>query len=194
MKKDVLNLPDHYISQAVIDLKKNKKQALGVNLCALIIAAVMVLVAVKFVPLKSAYAGASLGMVKLGVIIAGMVAYIILHELVHGFLFWAFSGQKPFYGFTGLYAYAGSNAYYCRSHYIIIGLAPVVGWGLVLGVINYLVPYDWFWVVFIIQVINISGAAGDIYVFFRLLSIKGELLIKDDGTSMEIYKRNESGK
>ena len=33
MKKDVLNLPDHYISQAVIDLKKNKKQALGVNLC-----------------------------------------------------------------------------------------------------------------------------------------------------------------
>ena len=51
MKKDVLNLPDHYISQAVIDLKKNKKQALGVNLCALIIAAVMVLVAVKFVPL-----------------------------------------------------------------------------------------------------------------------------------------------
>ena len=87
MKKDVLNLPDHYISQAVIDLKKNKKQALGVNLCALIIAAVMVLVAVKFVPLKSAYAGASLGMVKLGVIIAGMVAYIILHELVHGFLF-----------------------------------------------------------------------------------------------------------
>jgi len=74
MKKDVLNLPDHYISQAVIDLKKNKKQALGVNLCALIIAAVMVLVAVKFVPLKSAYAGASLGMVKLGVIIAGMVA------------------------------------------------------------------------------------------------------------------------
>lgn len=63
-----------------------------------------------------------------------------------------------------------------------------------LGVINYLVPYDWFWVVFIIQVINISGAAGDIYVFFRLLSIKGELLIKDDGTSMEIYRRNESGK
>ncbi|MBS1413117.1 MAG: DUF3267 domain-containing protein [Christensenellaceae bacterium] len=194
MKKDVLNLPDHYILQAVIDLKKNKKQALGVNLCALIIAAIMVLVAVKFVPLKSAYAGASLGMVKLGVIIAGMVAYIILHELVHGFLFWAFSGQKPFYGFTGLYAYAGSSAYYCRSHYIIIGLAPVVGWGLVLGIINYLVPYDWFWVVFIIQVINISGAAGDIYVFFRLLSIKGELLIKDDGTSMEIYKRNESGK
>ena len=84
MKKDVLNLPDHYILQAVIDLKKNKKQALGVKLSALINAAIMVLVAVKFVPLKSAYAGASLGMVKLGVIIAGMVAYIILHELVHG--------------------------------------------------------------------------------------------------------------
>lgn len=56
----------------------------------------MVLVAVKFVPLKSAYAGASLGMVKLGVIIAGMVAYIILHELVHGLLFWAFSGKSLF--------------------------------------------------------------------------------------------------
>ena len=31
MKKDVLNLPDHYISQAVIDLKKNNNFRLAVD-------------------------------------------------------------------------------------------------------------------------------------------------------------------
>ena len=190
MKKDVLQLPEGYGLKAVIDLQKNKKQAFAVNLCALLIAAVMVFIAAQFIPISSAYTGPISGLVKLCVIIAGMVAYILLHELVHGIFFYIFSGCKPFYGFSGLYAYAGSNAFYCRSHYIIIGLAPVVIWGLVLGVINIFMPCDWFWIVFIIQVINISGAAGDIYVFIRLLNMRGPVLVKDAGTSMEIFAYN----
>lgn len=51
-------------------------------------------------------------------------------------------------------------------------------------------PRDWFWIVFIIQVINISGAAGDIYVFIRLLNMRGPVLVKDAGTSMEIFAYN----
>ena len=45
MKKDVLQLPEGYGLKAVIDLQKNKKQAFAVNLCALLIAAVMVFIA-----------------------------------------------------------------------------------------------------------------------------------------------------
>lgn len=194
MKKAGTQLPDNYTLQAVIDLKNNKKQALAVNICALVIAAVMVVAAARFIPIKSAYTGASEGLLKLGVIVSGMIAYILLHELVHGLLFWAFSGRKPFYGFSGLYAYAGSDAFYCRGQYIVIGLAPVVIWGVALAAANYFAPYDWFWVVFIIQVINISGAAGDIYVACRLLSVRGEVLVKDSGTAMELYIKDSGPK
>ena len=77
MKKDVLQLPEGYGLKAVIDLQKNKKQAFAVNLCALLIAAVMVFIAAQFIPISSAYTGPISGLVKLCVIIAGMVAYIL---------------------------------------------------------------------------------------------------------------------
>lgn len=187
MKIDSLELPEGYFLKETIDLQKNRKLALAVNMCALFIAAAMVFIATRFIPIKSAYTGPVPGMVKLCVIIVGMVAYIFLHELTHGLFFYIFSGHKPFYGFSGLYAYAGSDAFYCRSHYLIIGLAPVIIWGLVLCVINIFIPYDWFWVVFIIQVINISGAAGDVYVFSRLLNMRGDVLVKDAGAFIEIF-------
>ena len=49
---------------------------------------------------------------KLGVLLVNMVLYLVLHELVHGICMRAFSGIRPHYGFTGLYAYAGSTAYF----------------------------------------------------------------------------------
>ena len=72
--------------------------------------------------------------------------------------------MKPRYGFTVMYAYAASDACFCRRDYILIALAPVVVWGLVLGVLAALADGGWFWVVWMIQAINLSGAAGDLYV------------------------------
>ena len=51
---------------------------------------------------------------------------MILHEIIHGGFMKAFSGLKPRYGFTGLYAYAGSDALFNRRQYLIIAFAPVV--------------------------------------------------------------------
>lgn len=89
-----------------------------------------------------------------------MVLYLVLHELVHGICMRAFSGVRPHYGFTGLYAYAGSSAYFGKKPYIVIALAPIVVWGAVLAILNLLVPASWFWPVYFIQIINVSGAAG----------------------------------
>lgn len=43
------------------------------------------------------------------------LAYLVLHELVHGVLIWFFSGRMAHFGFSGLYAYAGSEAYFKKS-------------------------------------------------------------------------------
>ena len=64
------------------------------------------------------------------------------------------------YGFHGLYATAGSNDYYDKSSYILIALAPIVIWGIVLAIANLIVPIEWFWIVYTVQVMNIGGCGG----------------------------------
>jgi len=84
------------------------------------------------------------------------VAYIVLHELVHGITMKAFGTPRVRYGFTGVYAFAGSDDYYGKGSYIFIALAPVVLWGAVLAVVSLFVPLSWFWVVHFVQVVNLS--------------------------------------
>jgi hypothetical protein len=99
----------------------------------------------------------------------------------------AFSGVRPHYGFTGLYAYAGSDVYFSKRHYLRIALAPLVIWGILLAVLNALVPAGWFWVVYLIQIINISGAAGDLYVCVRFSKLPADILIQDTGVEMRVF-------
>lgn len=103
-----------------------------------------------------------------------------------------FCKTKVNYGFTGLYAYAGSEAFYDKISYIIIALAPVIVWGIVLLIINCFVSDVWFWSVYFIQICNISGAAGDFYVTYRFLQLPSDIFIQDTGVSMTIY--SDSGR
>ena len=189
MQKNPTQLPEHYREILQIDLQKNKKLALLVNGLALIIAAAMFIPAACRVPLSTFFETTELGLyfAKLGALLAGMVLYLVLHELVHGICMRAFSGVRPHYGFTGLYAYAGSSAYFGKKPYIVIALAPIVVWGAVLAILNLLVPASWFWPVYFIQIINVSGAAGDLYVTCRLGKLPPDILVRDSGVSMTVY-------
>ena len=115
--------------------------------------------------------------------------YLVLHELVHGITMKLCGTKKVKYGFTGLYAFAGSDDYYDKKSYIIIALAPVVFWGIVLAVINAFVPESWFWVVYFIQISNISGAAGDMYVTLKFSKMPKDILITDNGVGMKVYSK-----
>jgi len=99
--------------------------------------------------------------------------------------------KKIKYGFTGMYAYAGSDDYYGKKAYIFIALAPVVLWGIVIAIINCFVPLDWFWGIYFLQIFNISGAAGDFFVTIKFLRFPKDILVKDKGVSMTVYSKNE---
>ena len=116
---------------------------------------------------------------RLVFMIVGLILYMVLHELVHGICMKYFGTPKVNYGFAGLYAYAGSNAYFTKKPYIIIALAPVVVWGIVLLVINLFVDASWFWCVYFIQICNISGAVGDIYVTYKFSKMPKDILVQD---------------
>lgn len=190
---DITKLPEGYREIKSVDLQKDKKAALIVNGVAIAIGVVMVLLGLIVEPIGSLFdmsEGIIPYFIRFAVLMVGLVVYIILHEVVHGIFMKKFSGQKVNYGFTGLYAYAGSDAYFNRKHYIIIALAPIVIWGIVLALINlFFLSGVWFWVVYIIQVQNISGAAGDMYVSLMFSRLPEDILIKDTGISMTVYSK-----
>ena len=183
-------VPEDYRELFSIDLQKDKKLMLLVNLLALAIAAVLFVAGLLAVPIFALFdlaSGLGAYILRFAALVVGMIAYIFLHELVHGVFMRHFSGRKPHYGFTGMYAYAGSDACFDRRSYIVIALAPVVIWGLVLAVLAPLVPRSWFWVVYLIQVINLSGAAGDFYVTARFSRLPPDILVRDTGVNMTVF-------
>jgi len=183
-------LPENYEKIYSVDLQSDKKMMLRVNLFAVVIAIVLA-VPVHFVVPITALFDMSSGILAYGLRFAMLlilsVAYIILHELVHGVAMKICGTRKVKYGFTGVYAFAGSDDHYDKSGYIFIALAPVVLWGVVLAVVNCFVPESWFWVIYFIQITNLSGAAGDFFVTMKFLGFPKDILIKDSGVSMCVY-------
>ena len=188
--KAVEALPEGYRDFYSIDLQKNKKMSLLVNLLAVVIA-VLLLVPMHFlVPISSLFVmdkGLGNYVIRFIALIVLMIAYIPLHEITHGLAMKICGTKKVKYGFTGLYAFAGSNDYYNRKAYIFIALAPIVLWGLVIAIINPFVPLEWFWVVYSLQIINLSGAAGDLFVTIKFLGFPKDILIRDYGVGMTVF-------
>lgn len=183
-------LPEGYTEIFRLDLQKDKKTAWLVNGAGLLIAAILAVAASFFVPISNLFdfsGGFGLYFLRLGILLAALVVYMVLHELVHGICMKRFSGAPVRYGFTGLYAFAGSGAYFNKTSYIVIALAPVVVWGAVLLILNCELDASWFWVVYVIQICNLSGAAGDIYVTCKFLKFPPDILIQDSGVSMAVY-------
>ena len=161
-----------------------------VNGVAVVIAVIMAIFAHFFVPITTLFdmsQGFAVYFIRLFVLMIGGVLYIILHELVHGITMKLCGTKKVKYGFKGVYAFAGSEDYYDKKSYLTIALAPVVLWGIFLTVLSFLVPIQWFWVVYFIQISNISGAAGDMYVTARFRKLPDDILVKDYGVGMTVY-------
>ena len=183
-------LPEDYGEIYSLNLQKDKRTAMIVNLLALAIAAVMAVSMNFFVPVTSFFdmsGGIVRYFLRLAALIVLMVLYMVLHEMVHGIAMKLCGTKRVKYGFTGLYAFAGSEDYYDKKSYIFIALAPIVLWGTVLAAVNFLVPTEWFWIVYMIQLINVSGAAGDLFATVKLSRMPKDILIQDSGVSMRVF-------
>ena len=192
--KAVRVLPDGYKEIYSIDLQKNKKVALIVNLLAVVIAVALIIPIHFIIPVTSLFSmesGLKNYFIRLTVFLVLLIAYIILHELVHGIAMKICGTKKVKYGFTGLYAFAGSDDYYDKKSYIFIALAPIIFWGVILAIVNPFVSREWFWVVYFIQISNLSGAAGDLFVTFKFSRFGDDILVKDYGVGMKVYSNTQ---
>lgn len=179
----VESLPDGYNEIYSVDLQKNMKTALFLNVLCVVIALFLAVPVCFVVPITTLFS------MRFAVMLVLIILYVILHELVHGIAMKICGTKKVKYGFTGIYAFAGSSDYYDKRAYIFIALAPVVLWGIVLAVVNMFVPIEWFWVVYSIQIFNLSGAAGDYFVTAKFCRMPKDILIQDYGVGMKVFSK-----
>ncbi len=190
-------LPQGYSFFDKIDLKNNKKQFWTVQGICLATIAVMLgigwLIESPIKVLNSVYNAENNteSIIAVVVLIVGFVLYIFAHEAVHGLFMYAFCKTKINYGFVGWAAYAGSSAYYDKKRYIIIALAPVVVWGVAFAVLNtFFHSGIWFWVIWFLQIGNVSGACGDFFCVYKTARYPKDILVNDTGLEMQIFCRN----
>ena len=180
-------LPSGYRRIGGVDLLQDRRSMLIVNLGAIVIALLLLLLGLRLHPFRFSIRSMPSFLLWFFLLLGGLVLYIILHELIHGIFMRHYSGLHPRYGFNGLYAYAGSDAFFDRKSYLVISLAPVVLLGAVLLLLCALLPSSLFWFFYLLQIQNLSGAAGDLYLCLLLQKMPADLLIRDSGVAMEFY-------
>ena len=174
-----------------IDLVKNKKEALLVNIYGIIIMVVMAV----FIPLLIMG-----GIIEFNlettfplffiVLLISLILYIPLHEIVHGIVLKKYTDEKLSFGWKLVYAYFGSKeAVVNRKEYYAVALAPLLVFSVVfisLMVLNPSLSLVWY----VMEIMNVSGSVGDIYVSIKLKKEKSrDILITDSGTDMSFWSR-----
>lgn len=193
---NTIDLPERYERIKEIDLVRNRKEVIIVNVISAAIVAVMLVFGIlafgtsRFDDMLRTETFEELNdfIFKCIITVILGMASIVLHEIIHSIFMKALCKEcKLKFGFRLFYIYAKSDAYYTKRSYNIIACAPLLIIGILSAIACIVLPHEWSWVFYIIEVLNVSGAAGDIYVFSIITRMPEDILISDIGTSMSVY-------
>lgn len=91
--------------------------------------------------------------------IVGLITYMILHELTHGLTISLLSKTKSKYAIRFSFLTTGTEAYLNKRSFIIVCLSPSVLFGLIIGILLFFIPQDYFLSLFTIFGLNFAGQA-----------------------------------
>ena len=185
-------LPDHYNLDVTLDLTKNMRVLLGLNVAGLVL--FLFFGAVFWRLFIGARPDFSLQPFRFGalegllVVVVVSILVVIVHELVHGLFFWIYLRERPIFGFRGAYAFAAAPDWYIpRPQFIVVGLAPLVlisGGGLLLLP---LLPVGMLPALLFALTVNAAGAVGDLYVVAWLFTKPDTVLVNDEGDRFAMF-------
>ncbi|MDY0210808.1 MAG: DUF3267 domain-containing protein [Acholeplasma sp.] len=176
----VTKLSSDYVLKEEINLSKNKKQFLVVNLLSVLLV-IPPLPLLYFIEFESF--DILLPIIGLGI----FIVMIMIHEWIHGLFFKKYSNTKVTYKFHGWAASASTpGIYYYKNSYMVIGLAPAVIINSIL-LILFIVIEPFRLMLLILLAMHLSGCAGDFYVIFKMRKLMKNALIEDTGVGMNIF-------
>jgi len=136
---------------------------------------------------------ANLGEFFFPIVLGVFVAFIMLHEAVHGVLFLVFGG-KPRFGvklvgrFFPVAFYTTSRAPVSRNQYLLVALAPFLTLTPVFLAIGILANAEGIVVLAILAMaMNVSGSIGDLMMAWKIRRHGRETLYKDTSDGFNWY-------
>ncbi len=130
-----------------------------------------------------------LGLSEIGLVLAGAILTLVLHELTHGLVMRMF-GAKPKYGilWQGM-LYATSPGYsYHRNNFVVIALAPFVFLSI-LFILGIWLLQGTFWVALlgICGIFNAAGAVGDMWITTIVLRYPVTAYVMDERDGIRLF-------
>ena len=196
MKHFETTLPDGYRQVYYLNAKETKTGLIfnGVALLVMLVVLGITIPFVDFGALKiNSIENAVRHLVSLSVFLVSMVAYIVLHELVHGAAYRLLTHRKLTFGLSWSCAFCGvPDIYVYRSTALIALLAPFVTFTLILVPLTVALAYFdglAFLLSALLLGLHLGGCSGDLWLsillFFRFRD--GRLLVRDTGPEQFLY-------
>ena len=190
-------LPSDYYEHASLDLSRNKKAVVLMNLLGIPLLMgwgwLFIILARWLNPIirNTLFSDQLLTTSNIFLWLIAPFAVIILHELAHGLFFWLFTEERPVYGYSWYYAYAGvPDWYFSKWSHVIISLAPLVLISLVGLMVLPFVNYATAVTLLLALISNATGAVGDIYITIWVLWQPPTVLIQDTGLAFTLYRKH----
>ena len=190
--KNTIKLPEGYEEIYKIDLKNDQKKAMFIYIIGFVIAILMIVTGMIFVPITTFFDYPVILFIKFLVIIVGIILCIVLQNLLFVIILKCFAKTKTNIGLTNGFSYVGSDIYFNKKSYITIGFIPMIIIIALFLIINVIAGVGWFWCFYIIQVYCISSSFSHIYVTYKISKLPKDILIKDNGLSMTVYSNTHN--
>ena len=190
-------LPEGYFQTYEINLAKDKRLAILLNVLGFIIFVLTFVLLVFFIRwirpgilISGFYLKGNLSTLwDLLVLIIFVAFNLAFHELIHGFFFWVFTRSKPVYALHLAYAYAAAPDWYIPvRQYWIIGLAPLVIIDAIGLLLILAAPASWLLIIVFLVTLNTGGAIGDLFIISRLLRVTPDCLVRDKGDGVCFFE------
>lgn len=186
-------LPQGYRLALKVDAK-SKKFGIIFNLIALLIFIVVMAAAVFFLVIgKKTFEIPERFFVAWFIFMVSMIAYIVLHELVHGLVYKIFTGEKLTFGLSWSCAFCGvPNIFTYRRTALFAVSAPLIVFTLIfipVLVMTYCLSPLYFLLSSIIFGLHLGGCSGDMYIMYLFLFRYKDknALMNDTGPVMTLY-------
>lgn len=128
-------------------------------------------------------------------LVVGFIVYIVLHELVHGVVYKAFTKRKLTFGVTMTCAYCGvPDVFVYRTASLCALLAPFVIFSIAFIVpMFFLQNTVWFLLLAALFAMHFGGCVGDLYitVLYVFKFRDGKTLMRDTGPEQTFYLPHE---
>ena len=136
----------------------------------------------SFAPLKALFeAGFSVYFLRIAALAAGLFLYAQGYQLTRALALRLLGGQGPCWRRQGLLQIPGSYAYFSRGRFALAALSPLLLWTAALLGACFLVPVDWFWIVYLILIYDLGGNLAVFHAVYHVLRAPKTALVRTTG-------------